>query len=130
MQAPGLQEPAKKALATLDREWDGLIAHRGYPMTSLDNNLAERTIRGPVVTRKNAGGSHNGQTAKNAAVIWTVTATAQMAALNLLTYLTAYLDECGRNGGKPLSGKALERFLPWRASPEDRRAWAQPPPPG
>ena len=30
--APGLQEPAKKALATLDREWDGLIAHRDYPM--------------------------------------------------------------------------------------------------
>jgi transposase len=24
MAAPGLQEPAKKALATLDREWDGL----------------------------------------------------------------------------------------------------------
>jgi transposase len=27
MQAPGLQEPAKKALAILDREWDGLITH-------------------------------------------------------------------------------------------------------
>ena len=37
MAAPGLQEPAKKALATLDREWDGLAAHRGYPMISLDN---------------------------------------------------------------------------------------------
>ncbi len=36
-QAPGLAEPAKKALATLDREWDGLAAHRGYPMVSLDN---------------------------------------------------------------------------------------------
>ena len=36
-QAPGLQEPAKKALATLNREWDGLIAHRDYPMISLDN---------------------------------------------------------------------------------------------
>jgi len=130
MQAPGLAEPAKKALATLDREWDGLIAHRGYPMISLDNNSAERQLRGPVVTRKNAGGSHNGQTAGNAAVIWTVTATAQMAGLNLLTYLAAYLDECGRTGGKPLSGKALERFLPWNASPGDRRAWAQPPPPG
>jgi transposase len=129
-QAPGLAEPAKKALATLDREWDGLIAHRDYPMISLDNNLAERTIRGPVVTRKNAGGSNNGDTAKNAAVIWTVTATAQMAGLNLLTYLTAYPGECGRNGGKPLTGKALERFLPWNASPEDRRDWAQPPPPG
>ena len=130
MAAPGLAEPAKKALATLDREWDGIIAHRDYPMVSADNNLAERQIRGPVVARKNAGGSHNGDTARNAAVIFTVTATATMGGLNILTYLTAYLDECGRNGGKPLAGPALERFLPWNASPEDLRTWAQPPPPG
>jgi len=129
-QAPGLQEPAKKALATLDREWDGLIAHRDYPMISLDNNRAERTIRGPVVTRKNAGGSRNGDSARNAAAIWTVTATAQLASLNTITYLTAYLDECGRNSGKPLRGPALERFLPWNASPEDLATWAQPPPGG
>jgi len=127
-QAPGLQEPAKKALATLAREWDGLAAHRDYPMVSLDNNAAERAIRGPVVTRKNARGSRNGDTARTAARIWTVTA--RMAGLNELTYLTAYLDECGRNGGKPLSGPELERFLPWNASPEDLRAWAQPPPDG
>jgi len=130
MQAPGLQEPAKKALATLDREWDGLIAHRNYPMISLDNNAAERAVRLPVVTRRNAGGSRNGDSARNAAVIWTVTATAQMAGLNVLTYLTAYLDECGRNGGKPLAGPGLERFLPWNASPEDLQAQARPPPPG
>jgi transposase len=30
----------------------------------------------------------------------------------VLTYLTVYLDACGRNGGKPLSGSGLERFLP------------------
>ena len=128
MAAPGLAEPAKKALATLDREWDGLAAHRDYPMIGLDNNAAERMIRGPVVSRKNAGGSRNGDTARNAAVIWTVTATAQMAGLNLLTWLTAYLDECGRNGGKPLTGPDLDRFLPWNASPDDLRTWAQPPP--
>jgi hypothetical protein len=86
-------------------------------------------IRGPVVTRKKAGDSRNGDTAPNAAVIWTVTATAQMAGLNLLTWLTAYLDECGRNGGKPLAGPDLDRFLPWNASPGDLRTWAQPPPP-
>ena len=74
MAAPGLQKPAKKALATLDREWDGLTAHREYPMIGLDNNIVERQIRGPVVTRKNAGGSRNGDTARNAARIWTVTA--------------------------------------------------------
>ncbi len=128
MTAPGLQEPAKKALAALDREWGGLTAHRDYPMIGLDNNAAERMIRGPVVTRKNAGGSRNGDTARNATVIWTATATAQMAGLNFLTWLTAYLDEYGRNDGKPLAGPDLERFLPWNASPGDLRTWAQPPP--
>ena len=102
MAAPGLQEPAKKALATLDREWDGLAAHRDYPMIGLDNNPAERAIRRPVVTRKNAYGSRNEDAARLAARVWTVTATAEMAGLNVLTYLTAYLDACGRNGGKPL----------------------------
>jgi transposase len=127
MAAPGLQEPAKKALATLEREWDGLAAHRDYPMISLDNNAAERMIRGPVLTRKNAGGSRSEDSARLAAVIWTVTATAQMAGLNVLTWLTAYLDECGRNGGKPLTGSAQQRFLPWNASPGDLHAWATPP---
>ena len=94
-----------------------------------DNNTAERAIRLPVVTRRNAGGSRNGDTARNAAVTWTVTATARMAGLNVLAYLTAYLDECGHDG-KPLAGQALERFLPWNASPEDLRTRAQPPPPG
>ena len=53
-----------------------------------------------------------------------------MAGLNVLTYLTAYLDACGRNGGKPPAGPDLERFLPWTADPDDLRAWAQPPRPG
>jgi transposase len=128
--APGLQEPAKKALATLGREWDGLAAHREYPMISLDNNAAERALRRPVVTRKNAYGSRNDDAARLAARIWTITATAEMARLNTLTYLTAYLDACGRNGGKPPAGPDLERFLPWNAAPEDMRTWAQPPPPG
>jgi hypothetical protein len=77
--------------------------------------VAKRALRRPVVTRKNANGSRNEDAARLAARIWTVTATAQMAGLNVLTYLTAYLDECGRNHGKPLTGPDLERFLPWHA---------------
>ena len=34
-------------------------------------------------------------------------------------------DDAGRNGGKPLAGPALERFLPWTTSPEDLRTWAR-----
>ncbi len=130
MAAPGLQEPAKKALATLEREWEGLTAHRDYPMISLDNNPAERALRRPVVTRKNAYGSRTEDAARLAARVWTITATAEMAGLNVITYLTAYLDACGRAGGKPPAGPDLQRFLPWAATREDLDAWAQPPRPG
>jgi transposase len=128
--APGLQTPAKKALATLDREWDGLAAHRDYPMISLDNNAAERALRRPVVTRKNAYGSRNEDAARLAARIWTITATAELAGLNIITYLTAYLDACGRTGGKPPTGPDLQRFQPWTATPDDLHTWTQPPRPG
>ena len=80
------------------------------PSSDNDNNTAERMIRGPVVTRKNAGGPRNKDFAHRAATIWTVTATIQMAGLNILTWLTAYLDECGRNGGSP------HRARPWNGS--------------
>ena len=82
------------------------------------------------MTRKNAYGSRTDEAARLAARIWTVTGTAEMAGLNVVTYLTAYLDECGRNHGKPPPEPELERFLPWKASPADLQAWAKPPPPG
>jgi len=91
-----------------------------------DSNAAGRALRRPVVTRKNAGGSRNDDAAWLAARIWTVTATAEMAGLNPLTYLTAYLDAWGRNAGKPLAGPDLERFVPWNATPADLRARVTP----
>lgn len=48
MAVPGLQEPAKKALATLDREWGGLIAHRDYPMIGQRRETPGRLRTGPV----------------------------------------------------------------------------------
>jgi NAD(P)H dehydrogenase (quinone) len=95
------------------------------PMISLDNNAGECALRRPVVTRKNAYGSRTDDAAHLAATVWTVTATAEMAGLNVLTYL----DACGRNDGKPLTGPDLQQFLPWTASPADLQIWAQPPPP-
>ena len=87
-------------------------------MISLDNNAAERMFRGPVVTRKNAYGSRTEDSARLAATIWTVTATAEMAGLNALTWLTAYLDPCGRNGGKPLPGRRWNGSSPGPRAPK------------
>jgi hypothetical protein len=71
----------------------------------------------PPGTPRSPCGSRNDDAAWLAARVWTVTATAEMAGLNVLTYLTAYLDACGRNRGKPLAGPELHRFFPWAADP-------------
>jgi len=118
---PALHPAAAKVLATLDREWDGLVRHRDYPDIALDNNVSERALRTPVVGRKNYYGSHAEWSAHLAARVWTITATAERHGLEPLTYLTDYLTACAQAGGKPLAGEALDRFLPWLSGPAGSR---------
>jgi transposase len=121
---PRLLHPAAaKALATLDREWEGLARHREFPDLALDNNTSERALRTPVVGRKNYYGSGSVVSAQLASHVWTITATAQRAGLNPLAYLTAYLDGCAQAGGTAPHGQALTRFLPWTAGTDDLTAW-------
>ena len=127
---PCLHPAAAKVLATLDREWDGLARHREYPELPLDNNTSERALRGPVIGRKNFYGSGSVVSAELASRVWTITATAQRAGLNPLTYLGAYLDACAQAGGTAPQGQALARFLPWAAGDTDLTAWRQGPHPG
>ncbi len=74
-----LHPAAKKVLATLDREWDGLVRHRDFPDLALDNNTVERALRNPVVGqhRKNYYGAQAAWAAHLAARVWTLTATAE-----------------------------------------------------
>jgi len=84
-----------------------------------------------VVGRKNFYGSGSVVSAQLASRVWTITATAERAGLNPLTYLGAYLDACAHAGGKAPQGQALARFLPWAAGDTDLTAWRQGPhPPG
>ncbi len=123
-----LHERAHKVLGTLGNEWDGLVAHRDHLELPLDNNTAERALRGPVVGRKNYNGAGALWSANLASRAWTIITTAQRAGLNPLTYLTAYFDACGTHASKPLEGTDLARFLPWAASEQDLEAWRGPPP--
>ncbi len=104
---------ARKVLATLEHEWEGLARHEQFPELPLDNNAAERALRGPVVGRKNYYGSGSVWAAELAGRVWTVCATVERAGCNPLAYLCAYLDACARAGGRPPSGTALARFFPW-----------------
>jgi transposase len=122
MLSPGLRPAAKKVLATLDHEWEGLVRHRDFPDLDLDNNKSERALRGPVVGRKNYYGSHAEWSAHLAASVWTITATAERNNIESLTYLTDYLNACAATGGKPLQSEALQRFLPWNQDPDQATA--------
>ena len=127
---PTLLHPAAaKVLATLDREWEGLARHREFPELPLDNNTAERALRGPVIGRKNYYGSGSEVSAELAGHAWTITATAHQAGLNPLTYLNAYLDACAHNSATAPQGPALTRFLPWMATTEDLTTWTHHPQP-
>jgi transposase len=122
-----LHPAARKVLATLCHEWDGLVRHASFPEADLDNNRAERAIRGPVVGRKNYYGSGSIWAATLAARAWTITATASRAHLNPLEYLHAYLEACATSGAKAPSGEALARFLPWAVSNADLATWSNTP---
>jgi len=121
---PDLGAAAKKVLATLEHEWDGLIAFLGHPGVPLENNAAERGLRRPVVIRKACYGSGAAWSAGLAADAWSILATASQNHLNPLAYLRAYLVACAEAGGKPPADAALGRFLPWAVSEADRAAWA------
>ena len=47
----------KKVLTSLERHWEGLTLFVEHPEVPIDNNPAERALRGPVVGRKNYYGS-------------------------------------------------------------------------
>lgn len=118
---------ARKVLATLDHEWEGLARRGELLELALDDNASERALRNPVVLRKNCYGSGSVWAATLAASAWTITATAARAGCNPLAYLTSYLDACATAGGKAPSGAALEAFFPWAARDTDLATWRDAP---
>jgi transposase len=129
--AKGLLHPAAaKVIATLNNEWDGLARHQDLPQLPLDNNIAERALRTPVIGRKNFYGSGAQWAAHLAADIWTITATAARHDIEPLSMLTGYLRECARNGGTAPAGADLDPFLPWTPQGRARHRPAGDPGPG
>lgn len=121
-----LHPAARKVLVSMDRYWEGLVLPFEEPGMAPDNNLAERSLRGPVVSRKNSLGSGSEWSAELAAAAWTVLGTAAMAGWEPHRYLRGYLEACAQAGGRPPAD--LRPWLPWAASAEDRERWKRPPP--
>ena len=114
-----------KALRSLVNHREGLCVFVDRPHVPMDNNFAERILRGPAIARGLSHGSDSVQGAAFTATLYTVTGTLSMNGINVLRWLQAWLTECANNGGKPPDD--LAPWLPWSMSEERRREFEAPP---
>jgi transposase len=92
----------------------------------MDNNTAERTLRTPVVGRKNYYGSGSVWSAHLAARMLSVLQTVLLWGLNPHHWLSTFLQACAENGGTCPTDRSS--FLPWQMTPERREELARPAP--
>lgn len=121
--AEAVVHPARqKVLSSLQEHWDGLTLFVKHPEVPLDNNLAERVQRGPVVLRKNSYGSGAVWAGELAAMLFSVFQTLSLWNINPREWLRAYLHGCAKAGGQ--APESVDEFLPWKMAPERRQEWA------
>jgi transposase len=120
---PDLRLPQRKALASLQEHWLGLTRFVDQPHLPLDNNEAERRLRGPVVARKNFYGSGALWSGRLAAMLFSLFQTVKLWNMDVGKWLTAYLSACANAKGKPPPDP--QRFMPWNMTPEERERLSQ-----
>jgi len=81
------QSSLGKAIDYMLSLWPGLTRFLSDPRVPLDNNAAERALRGVVVGRKNHYGSHSKQGARVAAILYTVFESAKLAGVDPRAYV-------------------------------------------
>jgi transposase len=96
-----------------------------HPEVAMDNNAAERALRGPVVGRKNYYGSGSRWSARLAAVAFTILQTLELWQINPQRWLSGYLQSCAESGNR--APPQLKRFLPWEMDPARRADWSRAP---
>jgi len=95
------------------KRWTALTRYRDDGGLEIDNNAAERALRGPVLSRKNflfAGADSGGE---RAAVLYTLLQTAKLNDLNPEAYLRFVLE---RIAEQPTN--RLDELLPWNYARE------------
>ena len=122
----GLPDEARegKALRSLVNHREGLSVFVGRPLTPMDNNLAERLLRGPVIGRRLSFGSDSEAGARFTALMYSVVGTLNLNGIDVLRWLDAWLAACAGNGGRPPDDTAP--WLPWSMDDARRRELAAP----
>jgi transposase len=81
-----------KAVRYMLERWDGLTRFVDDPRIPLDNNAAERALRGPVVGRKNHYGSRSIRGTQVAALFYTLCESARLIGVDAHAYLLCAVD--------------------------------------
>ena len=103
-----------KAMQYALNRWEALARYLEDGRLSIDNNLAERLLRGIALTRKNflflgsdAGGDR-------AAIIYTIAETAKLNGHNPEAYIATVLDRLAKGH----LASRIDDLLPWNLSPD------------
>lgn len=116
---------AKKLLKSLNRHWAGLTIFVDNPEIPLDNNEAERGLRGSVLGRKNYYGSGSVWSAELSAALFTIFETLKLWKLNAHTWLLTYFYECSLLDGKVPD--KINNYLPWKMTEKQKAFFSKPP---
>jgi hypothetical protein len=125
-----LQEERKKkrlhhsqmsVLKSLSNHWEGLCVFVEHPEIPMDNNGSERTLRNPVVGRKNYYGSGAIWSARFTAVMFSIFETLEVWKINQLEWLSDYFRACALAGGKP--PEDIDAYLPWNIKEKETKSW-------
>ena len=121
-----LQEHARegKALRSLVNHREGLSVFVARPRTPMDNNFAERVLRGPVIGRRLSFGSDSETGARFTALMYSVVGTLTLNRIDIRRWLEAWLAACAENGGRPPAD--LSPWLPWSMDDARQRELAAP----
>jgi transposase len=100
LETPALSESLLgKAIRYADGLWPGLVRFLDDPRIPLDNNGAERALRGVVLGRKNHYGSKSKRGTEVAALFYSLLETAKLAGLEPASYLAQAARRAVANPG-------------------------------
>ena len=122
----GLPDKARegKTLRSLVNHRDGLSVFLDRPEVPMDNNLAERVLRGPAIGRRLSFGSDSATGARFTALMYSVVGTLNLNGIDVLRWLEEWLAACAANGRRP--PEDLSPWLPWSMSEERKRSFTAP----